>query len=169
MKHVDVLTIYDYNYWANQRILDAAARTSHEQFVAHGNFPWGGLRGTLAHILDAEYGWRTFFQQHKFPPDELKGDDFADLEDLEERWGKEEALMRDYLDSIDDAALAAIVRYTNDEGAMRERVLWHCLYHVVNHGTQHRAEAAALLTDLGQSPGDVDFTFFLTDTARRPA
>ncbi len=168
MKQADVLTIYDYNYWANQRILDAAARLSHEQFLAPGNFPWGGLRGTLAHILDTEYGWRTFFQQHKFPP-ELKGDEFADLEDLEERWGKEEALMRDYLDSIDDAALAAIVRYTNEQGAARERLLWQCLYHVVNHGTQHRSEAAALLTDLGQSPGDVDFTVFLTDTARRPA
>ncbi len=169
MKHADVLTIYDYNYWANQRILDAAARVSQGQFVASGSFPWGGLRGTLAHILDAEYGWRSFFQQHHFPPDELKGEDFASLDDLVERWGKEEALMRDYLDSIDDAALASIVRYTNEEGAMRERLLWHCLYHVANHGTQHRAEAAALLTDLGQSPGDVDFTFFLTDSARRPA
>ncbi len=168
MKHTDVLTIYDYNYWANQRILDAASRVSPEQFLAAGSFPWGGLRGTLAHILDAEYGWRTFFQQHRFPPDELKGDDFADLEDLQERWGKEEALMRDFLDSIDDAAIAATVRYTNEEGAVRERLLWHCLYHVVNHGTQHRAEAAALLTDYGQSPGDVDFTFFLTQTARRP-
>jgi uncharacterized damage-inducible protein DinB len=166
MKHSDVLTIYDYNYWANQRILNAADGVSQEQLLAPGSFPWGGLLGTLAHILDAEYGWRTFFQQRKFPPDELKAADFAGLDDLEERWVKEEALMRDYLDSLNDAALSQVVRYTNDEGVMRERLLWHCLYHVVNHGTQHRAEAAALLTDFGQSPGDVDFTYFLSETGR---
>ena len=164
MNIADVLTIYEYNYWANQRILNATEKTSQDQFIAPASFPWGGLRGTLAHILDAEYGWRMFFQHHSFPPDELKGADFATLDDLEERWGKEEALMRDYLDSLDETALSQIVRYTNEQGVVRERALWHCLYHVVNHGTQHRAEAAALLTDFGQSPGDVDFTFFITDT-----
>ncbi len=169
MNKTDVLKIYDYNYWANERILDAAAKASCQQLAAPASFPWGGLRGTLAHILDAEYGWRTFFQHHAFPPDELKGEDFASLDDLEERWGKEEALMRDYLDSLDNQALSRIVRYTNEQGVVRERILWHCLYHVVNHGTQHRAEAAAILTDLGHSPGDVDFTYFLTSTSSQPS
>jgi uncharacterized damage-inducible protein DinB len=44
-------------------------------------------------------------------------------------------------------------------------VLWHCLVHVVNHGTQHRSEAALLLTNDGQSPGDLDFTLFLNSRA----
>jgi len=44
--------------------------------------------------------------------------------------------------------------------------LWHCLWHVVNHGTQHRSEAAALLTRFNQSPGDLDFTVFMNETKR---
>ena len=73
--------------------------------------------------------------------------------------------MRDYLAQLTDDDMTDYVRYTTDEGNKRERLLWHCLLHVVNHGTQHRSEAAALLTDYGHSPGDLDFTVFLNEYA----
>jgi hypothetical protein len=31
----------------------------------------------------------------------------------------------------------------------------------VTHGTQHRSEAATLLTNYGQSPGNLDFLFYI--------
>jgi uncharacterized damage-inducible protein DinB len=34
--------------------------------------------------------------------------------------------------------------------------LWHAMAHLVNHGTQHKTEAAAMLTGFGHSPGDID-------------
>jgi uncharacterized damage-inducible protein DinB len=37
------------------------------------------------------------------------------------------------------------------------------LAHVVNHGTQSRSEAAVLLTEYGQSPGDLDLILFLRE------
>jgi len=33
---------------------------------------------------------------------------------------------------------------------------------LVYHGTQHRSEAATILTDYGHSPGDRDFFFFVS-------
>jgi uncharacterized damage-inducible protein DinB len=56
-----------------------------------------------------------------------------------------------------------LVHMLDGEGDYRERVLWHCLLHLANHGTQHCSEAAAILTGYGRSPGYLDFTAFLNE------
>lgn len=43
--------------------------------------------------------------------------------------------------------------------------VWQMLLHVVNRGTQHRAEAAALLSAEGRSPGELDLNHFAEDQA----
>jgi uncharacterized damage-inducible protein DinB len=157
----DILLVYDYNYWANRRILTASEKVTEEQFLAPASFPYGGLRGTLVHILDAEYGWRMFFQHNDWSAPELKEGEFPTLAGVRARADQEEQAMRAYLATLSDIDLAGHRYYNNEKGEPRDRILWHCLYHVVNHGTQHRSEAAALLTEYGSSPGDVDFTLFL--------
>lgn len=163
MNIAGVHLIYDYNYWANNRILSAAAKITPEQFTAPTAHSFGSLRGTLVHIVEAEMGWRNLMQFNTFRGD-LGEAAFPTIAPLQERFDEEERLMRDYLNSLSDDDMNNILRYPIPEtGNMRERVLWHCLWHLVNHGTQHRSEAAAMLTDYGQSPGDVDFTLFLNE------
>ena len=160
----DMLTIYDYNYWANRRILAASAQVSPEQFLAPATHSLGSLRGTLAHTLDGECAWRMLYQHQTLDYfGAMQEDMFPTFAALEQRWNEEERAMRDYLAHLTDDDLAEYVRYTTQEGDKRERLLWHCLFQVVNHGTQHRSEAAAILTDYGQSPGELDFTAFLNE------
>jgi uncharacterized damage-inducible protein DinB len=163
MRMQDITLLYDYNYWANGRILAASAKVSLEQFVAPTAHSYGSLRGTLVHTLDAEYAWRELLQHAAFP-EELRQDEFPTVDVVAQRWKEDETAMRDYLVSLRDQDLMEVVRYTLPNGEQRARVLWHCLYHVVNHGTQHRSEAAVMLTDYGQSPGDLDLTVFTRES-----
>ena len=90
----DILTIYEYNYWANKRILAASAKVTEKQFLSPASFPFGGLRSTIVHIIDAEFGWRMFFQQNNWSAPELKAEEFPTLASVQERANQEEKEMR---------------------------------------------------------------------------
>lgn len=158
----DIRDMYDYNYWANRRLLAMAEKVTPEQFIAPSSHSFSSLQGILIHTLDAEWQWRLVLQGQGFQP-ELQAADFPTVGAIQQRWQEEERAMRDYLDGLRDEDLSGIVSYRSDAGVLRERLLWHCLFHVVNHGMQHRSEAAALLTSYGQSPSDIDFTVFLNE------
>ena len=162
MNKQDILTLYKYNQWANGKILGAAANVTQEQFVADAPFPHGGLRSTLVHTLFAEWIWRNRWEGNS-PTSRLKPDEFPTVESLRARWMEEQTSLMAFVESLTDEKLTATLPYKNTKGVPFEQVLWKMMAHVVNHGTQHRAEAAAMLTAYGCSPGDVDMIYFFDD------
>ncbi len=117
--------------------------------------PGRDLRATLVHILDVEASWRLRLQRR--PAQEwrktLAVSDYRTVATLAEHWERDEAEMRQWVESLDDAALAR----SADLGPKEKYPLWYYLIHMVTHSQQHRAESAQLLTQLGHSPGDLDF------------
>ncbi len=166
MNKSDILTLFDYNYWANARVLDATAKVTPEQFIAPAQQSHGSLRGTLVHTLGAEVVWRLRCQEGISPTPMLSEAEFPTAEALRARWREEEQAMRSYLASLADDDLTQPVKYKTTRGVPFENVLWNILVHVVNHGTQSRSEAGITLTVYGQSPGDLDMIVFFRDKGR---
>lgn len=162
MNKQDIRLLYKYNQWANARILNAAAHVTDEQFLAPGSFPHGALRGTLVHALFAEWIWRQRWEGTS-PTAKLNPQDFPTFESLRLRWADEEKLLMSFVENVTDKRLNSLFFYTTTSGEPHERILWQVMVHLVNHGTQHRSEAAALLTDFGHSPGDLDLVYFLAE------
>ena len=162
MNKQDILILYKYNQWANARILNAAASVTTDQFIAPASFPHGGLRGTLVHALSAEWIWRTRWEGSS-PTFMLKAEEFPDFPSLRARWAEEEMRLMNFVNALSEERLDDPFHYTNTSGKPFSRVLWHAMVHLVNHGTQHRTEAAAMLTDFGCSPGDIDLIFFVSE------
>jgi uncharacterized damage-inducible protein DinB len=175
----DIKLLYDYNDWADARFLASCSRVSPEQYAAPTDFGTGhaGLRATMVHLLDNIWQWRITLQGYYKEPladeaaydaTELHEDAFPTFATLQERWMTEQREMRSCIDTLTDETLNGTLRYVIP-GAVREHVVWHILLDTVIHATQHRSEAAALLTRYGQSPGEYDFTTFLNERAEGKA
>jgi uncharacterized damage-inducible protein DinB len=91
---------------------------------------------------------------------------FPTLGTIRERWHEEKLAMRSYLAGRTDADLTRPLAVVNTRGVVQPPLpLGQMMLHLVNHGTQHRSEAAAMLTALGRSPGDLDLILFLRERA----
>jgi uncharacterized damage-inducible protein DinB len=158
MRAQEVLTLFEYHCSTNTRLLEKYARLENQFTGDAGSLT--PLRATLAHILDADTAWRGIYQTGDDPP-ELTPDDFPDAGSLDRGFKQEEEEWRSFLGKLDDSHLDQDMDWTNPLDERTSRPLWQVLFHVFNHGTQHRSEVAAGLTEHGASPGDLDFLFFL--------
>jgi uncharacterized damage-inducible protein DinB len=158
----DIETLYRYNEWAWHRVLGQAALVSPEQYTAPAPVPQGSLRGTLVHALAAEVAWRRRWQADS-PAALLSQGDLPTFETLRDRWEQEAQALRGYVAGLTDDDLTETVLYKTTKGQAMANVLWHLMAHVINHGTQHRSEAAMLLTSYDRSPGDLDLIVFLRE------
>ncbi len=163
MQKSDILTLVGYNAWANNRIRRAAAKASPDQYIIPAKVSHGSLRGTLVHIYGAEQVWRKRCQEGVFPRALASETDLPTLPDFQKVWEAEEAALYHYVSGLNDPGFDEIIRYETTRGLPQQTPLWQIIAHVVNHGTQFRAEAAVVLTEFGFSPGDLDLIVYLRE------
>ena len=161
MRAADLVALFDYNAWANERIFDAAAGVTPEEFAAPTRFPRGSLRGSLLHVLAAQRAWRAWWADQP-PPPRLAEDDYPDVATLVARWREDEAELRAYLASrTDDELHQPRTRAYPTFGVTVTAPLWQFIVHIVTHSIQHRSDIAQMLTEVGRSPGDLDLIISL--------
>ncbi len=163
MNKADVQHLFDYLYWVNHRLLDAAEPLSLEELTRAPIDTPRDLRATLVHELDVEWSWRLSLQGRlSEATDDLDPARYPDTAAIREHWLRDEEEMRAWLDGLtdDDVSADAHSELTN-----AERPLWQYLLHIVFHGAQQQADAAALLSAAGRSPGDIGYLEMLRPEA----
>ena len=147
----DVRFLFAYDRWATRRVLNAAASVAAEDWSRPNAIGERGLGGILVHALGAHQRWRVGWQGlSDRPRPELEA--LPSPAQLLARWDVEWDSLEAFLDSLHEADIAA---------PFDDYRMWQTMAHVVNHGTQHRSEAAALLTQLGHTTGDLDLIDFI--------
>lgn len=143
-------TLFDYNRWATDRILDTMQGAPH--------LPDQALE-LLSHLLRTQDVWYG----------RIKQTDHADLDfwttdslstcverfdDSTRRWMH---LVREV--ASNDTEMT--VEYTNSKGTPFETPFRDLLTHVVNHGTHHRAQIALVLRKAEVAPPPTDYIFYV--------
>ena len=163
MNKDELLLLFQYNAWLTAKIVEAARQVSAEQFLAPVLFPHGSLRGTLVHALFAEWVWRKRWEGSPQNP-VWRADEFPDFATLQARWVSQEERLMNFVSGLTEEGLRSKFHYVSTEGKPHERLVWESMLHLVNHGTQHKTEAAAILTGFDHSPGDIDLIVFLNES-----
>ncbi len=154
-----IQSLYDYHYWARDRMLAAAGLIRPEQFTQSKGHSFDTLQGTFAHLMNSERLWLGRWQGQPDQP-ALNPADFPMLDGVIMYWKPLEMHMREFVQQVDEAALANIIRYTNSQGATLHYPLWQMMVQVVLHGVHHRSEAATMLTEFGHAPDPLDIIFY---------
>jgi len=151
----EVRFLYAYDRWATSRVLSVLDGLEPALWSGTNVVGERGLGGILVHHLGASQRWRHSFQRTGESP-EPEEEPLPSIDELRRRWGEEWMAEDAWLATITDGFVAHVY-----EGVP----IWQMLVHVVNHGTQHRSEAAALLTAEGRSPGEIDVIFYAEEQA----
>jgi uncharacterized damage-inducible protein DinB len=95
------------------------------------------------------------------PSEPLPPININDRQSLRAHWDQVEQMIRDYLAELQDDMLLSkpIEEPEEDKGLM----VWQVLLHVVNHGTDHRAQILRFLNDLGVKTTSQDYIFYVYD------
>jgi uncharacterized damage-inducible protein DinB len=153
-------TLYDYHYWARDKLLDTVRTLSEAEYYARRPMDYGSIHATFVHGYAGDYVWYRRWHGES-PPRLITPDDIPTIDELERRWKELEQQVGAFLEGLTDEDLRTrVVEYRNTEGIEATRMLWQTMAHLINHGTNHRSEVAAAATQLGHSPGDLDMTVF---------
>jgi uncharacterized damage-inducible protein DinB len=152
---------YDYHFAENHSIWDNyVTQLSPEQFTQPAGYSHGSVRDQVVHLMSVDEGW--FAELRGVEPSEpLPPATSDDRESIRARWDSIEQGMREYLTELRDDMLFDKPIEEPDED--RDLIVWQVLLHVVNHGTDHRAQLLRLLNDLGVKTTSQDYIFYVYD------
>lgn len=168
MTKQDIQLLYQYNHWANSRVMQSVLALSREQFTRD----LGGsrsVRDILIHIIVGEWGWLTYWSEPSPSPASL-GDVwtrldvlftpelFRDTETIRAKWAEIEEVQVEFVNTLTEESLERMLPFFTGQITLAQ-----LMQHAANHSTYHRGQIALLMRQLGTKPLETDFHLFLLE------
>lgn len=149
----DFRAYYDYHFTLNRRIWNESVMTlTDEQFLQQVDYSVGSVRNQMTHLMNIDDRWFSGLRGEEVPGF-TNPVYYPNREKIRAEWDTIEAKMQDYLAKLTDEKL----------GSDYDEILkvWQILLHVLNHGTDHRAQTLAILGRLGAPTFPQDYFIYL--------
>lgn len=144
--------LYEYHFKVNRKLWDQCITPmSDRQFREKLTYSHGSIRHQAVHIMNTDDRWFS----------DLRGEEVPGIANpvhygtravVREKWDGVEARMREYLQTLKNEDLG---KMTGTGMTVAE-----VLFHVLNHGTDHRAQTLAMLNQMGVETFGQDYAYF---------
>jgi uncharacterized damage-inducible protein DinB len=159
MTKAEIQMLYEYDKWANLKLIEVLATLTINQFKKDLGCSFGGIHGTLVHILSADKVWLSRWT-NKIPTP-LKPEDIPAIEVAKKHMDTFQIEVGNFLRSLTDEQLNGPLQYTDFKGNTNAQLLRQQMQHKVNHSSYHRGQIVTMLRQLGIKPVSTDFINFL--------
>jgi len=166
----DMRLLYQYDRWANNRVLQAASRLSAEEFTRDLGGSFRSVRDTLVHIIAGDWIWLRYWKE---PPTNsalltslrtrrdilFNPESFPNVAAVQLKWAEVENEQTEFVDGLTDELLERMLPFRTTQVR-----LMHLMQHLANHSTYHRGQLALMMRQLGAEPVATDFHVFLVES-----
>jgi len=172
MTREDIQLLYQYDRWANNRVLQAASALSDEAFTRDLGGSFCSVRDTLVHVIGGEWIWLAYWRTPPVSPAELtdlrtRRDTlfnplaFPNIAEVSLKWSEVEKEQIDFVDQVTEELLEKMLPFRTTQVRLA-----HLMQHLANHSTYHRGQVALMMRQLGGEPAATDFHVFLVEGRR---
>jgi uncharacterized damage-inducible protein DinB len=155
-----------YNVWATQQLLSAIEPVNEFDYRRDLRLFFKSIHGTLNHLLVGEHMlWQRRFARGESPKVGLDMEVEPERDRLAQALKGGAKVWEPLIASWPAERFDGTLSYTNLRGQAMSLPFATTLAHVFNHGTHHRGQISAALTQLGQPAPELDLVFFLQQSA----
>jgi uncharacterized damage-inducible protein DinB len=168
----DIQLLYEYDRWANNRVLQAVSTLGEEQFTRDLGGSFRSVRDTLVHIIGGEWIWLAYWKE---PPQTstlladlrqrrdalFSPEAFPNVVAVQAKWAEVEKKQAEFVNRVTNESLETMLPFRTTQAK-----LVHLMQHLANHSTYHRGQVALMMRQLQAEPLATDFHVFLVEGRR---
>lgn len=148
------LHLFDYHVWANEQLIQHLKTLPSELLLQQVSSVFPTIAHTIGHILAADETWFSRMESKPYHSSSIKVESISKIEDAEKISFNLYSELRNYLlhTNLEDQ-----IDYKNTKGQQYRNSKYEILQHLVNHGTYHRGNIAAMIRQMGHEGIATDY------------
>lgn len=164
MRPNEIQMVYEYGYWAFEKVWECVMQLSDEQFTQELGYSRGSIRHQVVHMMSATQRWIIRLKQDPLP-EHLAFEDYNTLATTKSKWDELHTDAMAYVNSLSEADLDAVIHWKLPARELSaDSPRWKILLHAANHATDHRAQILAMLNQhFGIDTPEQDMLFYLLE------
>jgi uncharacterized damage-inducible protein DinB len=159
MTQIEIQLLYNYDKWADLKLLEVIGTLNNDLYKKELGSSFGGVHGTLVHILSADRIWLNRWTGKTTAP--LKGEDFPAIEAMKKQWDAYHCEIDNFVRGLTEDKLSEPLPYTDFKGNSYSPPLCQQMQHKVNHSTYHRGQVVTMLRQMGEKVVSTDLINYI--------